>query len=88
MREAECPDDNFHLFLAHSRLHKVPLRDILDVERRFKTVWIKCLHLGTVGFEATLEDDAVIFYLAMDSLLSKRCGVVEGEVCIPGPLIC
>ncbi|CAM9374620.1 unnamed protein product [Sphacelaria rigidula] len=67
---------------------EVPLRDVLDVERRFKTVWIKCLHLGTVGFEATLEDDAVIFYLAMDSLLSKRCGVIEGEVCIPGPLVC
>lgn len=48
---------------------------MLDVERRGKVVWIKCLHLGTIGFEASLETDAVIFYLAMDSLLDTRCGV-------------
>lgn len=65
---------------------QLPLRDVLDVERSGKTVWVKCLHLGTVGFEATLENDSVIFYLAMDSLLNKRCGVQEGDVCIPGPL--
>lgn len=41
-------------------------------------VWIKCLHLGTIGFEASLETDAVIFYLAMDSLLDTRCGVAAG----------
>ncbi|CAM9923725.1 unnamed protein product, partial [Ectocarpus sp. 13 AM-2016] len=34
-----------------------------------------CLHLGTIGFEASLETDAVVFYLAMDSLLDTRCGV-------------
>lgn len=38
-------------------------------------VWIKCLHLGTIGFEASLETDAVVFYLAMDSLLDTRCGI-------------
>ncbi|CAM9829212.1 unnamed protein product [Laminaria digitata] len=54
---------------------QIPLGDVLDVERRGKVVWIKCLHLGTVGFEASLETDAVIFYLAIDSLLDKRCGV-------------
>eukprot|EP00752_Nemacystus_decipiens_P002873 g2674.t1 len=54
---------------------QIPLRDVLDVERRGKVVWIKCLHLGTIGFEASLETDAVIFYLAMDSLLDTRCGV-------------
>ncbi|CAM9907009.1 unnamed protein product [Ectocarpus fasciculatus] len=54
---------------------QIPLRDVLDVERRGKVVWIKCLHLGTIGFEASLETDAVVFYLAMDSLLDTRCGV-------------
>lgn len=49
------------------------MRDVLDVERRGKVVWIKCLHLGTVGLEASLETDAVIFYLAMDALLDTRC---------------
>eukprot|EP00904_Undaria_pinnatifida_P001613 jgi/Undpi1/11452/HiC_scaffold_30.g13749.m1 len=56
---------------------QIPLGDVLDVERRGKVVWIKCLHLGTVGFEASLETDAVIFYLAIDSLLDKRCGVED-----------
>ncbi|CAB1105313.1 unnamed protein product [Ectocarpus sp. CCAP 1310/34] len=54
---------------------QIPLRDVLDVERRGKVVWVKCLHLGTIGFEASLETDAVVFYLAMDSLLDTRCGV-------------
>ncbi|CAM9103450.1 unnamed protein product [Ascophyllum nodosum] len=58
---------------------QIPLRDVLDVERRSKVVWIKCLHLGTVGFEASLETDAVIFYLAMDSLLDRRCGVDDSS---------
>lgn len=58
---------------------QIPLRDVLDVERRGKVVWIKCLHLGTIGFEASLETDAVIFYLAMDSLLDTRCGVAGGR---------
>lgn len=49
------------------------MRDVLDVERRGKVVWIKCLHLGTIGLEASLETDAVIFYLAMDALLDTRC---------------
>ncbi|CAN0162945.1 unnamed protein product, partial [Hapterophycus canaliculatus] len=52
---------------------QIPMRDVLDVERRGKVVWIKCLHLGTVGLEASLETDAVIFYLAMDALLDTRC---------------
>lgn len=59
-------------------LSQIPLGDVLDVERRGKVVWIKCLHLGTIGFEASLETDAVIFYLAMDSLLDTRCGVGGG----------
>lgn len=59
-------------------MSQIPLRDVLDVERRGKVVWIKCLHLGTIGFEASLETDAVIFFLAMDSLLDTRCGVGVG----------
>lgn len=54
---------------------QIPLQDVLDVERKGRLVWIKCLHLGTIGFEPSLETDAVIFYLAMDSLLDTRCGV-------------
>lgn len=66
---------------------QLPLRDVLDVERSGKVVWVKCLHLGTVGFEASLESDSVIFYLAMDSLLNKRCGVDERMACITGPVL-
>ena len=67
------------LFVMCVRWTQIPLRDVLDVERRSKVVWIKCLHLGTVGFEASLETDAVIFYLAMDSLLDRRCGVDDSS---------
>ncbi|CAM9916611.1 unnamed protein product [Pylaiella littoralis] len=59
---------------------QIPLGDVLDVERRGKVVWIKCLHLGTIALEASLETDAVIFYLAMDSLLDARCGVSNSSI--------
>ncbi|CAM9753188.1 unnamed protein product, partial [Choristocarpus tenellus] len=54
---------------------KVPLGDILDVERSGSVVWLKCLHLGTVGFEANLPGDSEIFYYAMDALLDLRCSL-------------
>ncbi|CAM9281200.1 unnamed protein product, partial [Phaeothamnion confervicola] len=31
----------------------IPLRDVLDVERLERVVWVKCLHLGNLGLEAS-----------------------------------
>ncbi|CAM9417432.1 unnamed protein product [Discosporangium mesarthrocarpum] len=62
---------------------QVPLHDILEVERCGRVVWVKCLHLGNIGFEVSLEVDADIFYTAMDSLIDLRCGTPLSVVGAP-----
>eukprot|EP00611_Tribonema_gayanum_P022251 TRINITY_DN442_c0_g1_i1.p1 TRINITY_DN442_c0_g1~~TRINITY_DN442_c0_g1_i1.p1 ORF type:complete len:184 (-),score=31.66 TRINITY_DN442_c0_g1_i1:287-838(-) len=63
-----------HKFGYLKTRRSVPLRDVLDIERHGRLLWVKTLHMGEFGFEVEHAAEAEVIFSALNALLDEFRG--------------